>query len=146
MAGDGLRLEDQLCFSLYAATRAMTAAYAPLLDALDLTYPQYLVMLVLWEHDGARVSDIGEQLYLDSGTLTPLIKRLEARKLVERRRSASDERVVEVHLTAAGKRLRKQAASIPHEMFRRSCLSGADLVKLRYQLHQLTAKLRGDAT
>jgi MarR family transcriptional regulator, organic hydroperoxide resistance regulator len=145
MAGDGLRLEDQLCFSLYAATRAMTAAYAPLLEALDLTYPQYLVMLVLWERDGSRVSDIGEQLYLDSGTLTPLIKRLESRKLVERRRSEGDERVVEIHLTAAGKRLRKQATTIPHAMFEKSCLSVPELIKLRYQLHQLTAKLRGPA-
>jgi DNA-binding MarR family transcriptional regulator len=138
-----LRLEDQLCFSLYAASRAMTAAYAPLLDALGLTYPQYLVMLVLWETDGARVSEIGEQLHLDSATLTPLIKRLEARKYVERKRSAVDERVVEVHLTAAGQRLRKKAAEVPREMFRKSGLSAPDLAKLRFELHALTAKLRG---
>src|SRR4051812_11088672 len=139
----GLRLEDQLCFSIYAASRAMTAAYAPLLDALGLTYPQYLVMLVLWEHDGSRVSDLGEQLDLDSGTLTPLIKRLEARKLVERKRSTADERVVEIHLTAAGKRLRTKAADVPREMFQKSGLSGAELTQLRYTLHALTAKLRG---
>ena len=113
-----LRLEDQLCFGLYAASRAMTQAYAPLLEALDLTYPQYLVMLVLWEQDGARVSDIGEQLHLDSGTLTPLIKRLESRKYVERKRSEADERVVEVHLTAAGEKLRKTAAEGPRELCR----------------------------
>src|SRR6478672_6210808 len=100
------RLDDMLCFALYNATRAMTAAYAPLLAELELTYPQYLVMLVLWETDGLRVSAIGERLELDSATLTPLLKRLEAHELVERRRSTEDERVVEVFLTAAGKRLR----------------------------------------
>ena len=138
-----LRLEDQLCFGLYAASRAMTQAYAPLLDALGLTYPQYLVMLVLWERDGARVSEIGDELHLDSATLTPLIKRLETRKFVERRRSTADERVVEVHLTASGKKLKTRAAEVPREMFRKSGLSGPDLAKLRFTLHALTAKLRG---
>lgn len=142
MPSDGLRLEDQLCFALYASSRAMTAAYAPLLDALGITYPQYLVMLVLWERDGVRVSEIGEELHLDSATLTPLIKRLESRKLVERKRSTADERVVEVHLTAAGKRLRKQAAEVPREMFYKSGLSAPDIAKLRFTLHALTAKLR----
>lgn len=142
--GDGLRLDDQLCFSLYAASRAMTAAYGPLLDELELTYPQYLVMLVLWERDGERVSAIGERLHLDSGTLTPLLKRLEARGLVERRRSKSDERVVEVHLTADGKRLRKQASDVPREMFRRSGLAAAELAKLRATLHELTGRLQAD--
>lgn len=137
-----LRLDDQLCFALYAASRAMTAAYAPLLDELDLTYPQYLVMLVLWEHDGDRVSKIGERLYLDSATLTPLLKRLEARELIERRRSSEDERVVEVFLTPAGKRLQRKAADIPRCMLEKSALSIAELGKLRAQVQALTERLR----
>src|SRR3954447_20856924 len=100
---DPLRLENQLCFALHAASRAMTAAYQPLLDALGITYPQYLVLLLLWEQDGVRVSQLGERLHLDSGTLTPLLKRLESRHVLERRRSTDDERVVEVFLTAEGK-------------------------------------------
>ena len=139
---DFLRIENQLCFALYAASRAMTAVYAPLLDALDLTYPQYLVLLVLWEHDGERVSHIGDRLQLDSATLTPLLKRLEARGLLERRRSTADERVVEVYLTTAGKRLRRRAAEIPPCIFERSGLTGPELVELRDALKALTARLR----
>lgn len=141
---DHLRLEDQLCFALYAASRAMTAVYAPLLDALGLTYPQYLVLLVLWDHDGERVSRIGERLELDSATLTPLLKRLEARGLVERRRSAADERVVEVFLTAEGKRLRKRATTIPPCVFEKSGLTRSDLVELRATLQDLTRRLRAE--
>jgi DNA-binding MarR family transcriptional regulator len=140
-----LRLDDQLCFALYNASRAMTAAYAPLLEALELTYPQYLVMLVLWEHDGARVSAIGERLQLDSATLTPLLKRLEARALVERRRSSADERVVEVFLTQAGKRLRKKAESVPACILERAGISVRELIALRTQLAELTARLRAPA-
>lgn len=137
-----LHLEDQLCFALYAASRAMTAVYAPLLDALDLTYPQYLVLLVLWDHDGERVSQIGDRLQLDSATLTPLLKRLEARGLVERRRSTADERVVEVFLTAEGKRLKRRAAEIPTCVFEKSGLTEAELVALRATLQDLTRRLR----
>ena len=139
-----LLLDNQLCFALYAASRAMTAAYAPLLDALGLTYPQYLVMLVLWEQDGERVSSIGERLHLDSATLTPLLKRLEARELVERRRSSADERVVEVFLTAAGKRLERKASEIPACMLQKAKLSLAELAKLRAQVQALTERLRTD--
>jgi DNA-binding MarR family transcriptional regulator len=139
-----LHLEDQLCFALYAASRAMTAAYAPMLDALDLTYPQYLVLLVLWDHDGDRVSQIGERLQLDSATLTPLLKRLEARGLVERRRSAADERVVEVFLTAEGKRLKRRAAEIPMCVFEKSGLTEAELVALRATLQDLMRRLRDE--
>ena len=123
-----LHLDNQLCFALYAASRAMTAAYAPLLDALDLTYPQYLVMLVLWERDGERVSQIGERLHLDSATLTPLLKRLESRELIERRRSRTDERVVEVFLTAAGKRLQRKATEVPACMLAKVQLSALPLL------------------
>jgi MarR family transcriptional regulator, organic hydroperoxide resistance regulator len=136
-----LHLDNQLCFALYAASRAMTAAYAPLLDELDLTYPQYLVMLVLWEDDGERVSQIGDRLHLDSATLTPLLKRLEARKLIDRRRSRDDERVVEVFLTAAGKRLERKAAEVPACMLEKVQLSVAEVAKLRAQVQTLTERL-----
>jgi DNA-binding MarR family transcriptional regulator len=121
----------------------MTAAYAPVLEKLELTYPQYLAMLVLWEEDGIRVSAIGERLHLDSATLTPLLKRLEARDLSERRRSSADERVVEVFLTAAGKRMKRQAAGIPRCMLEKFGMSVAELVQLRGQITELTEKLRG---
>jgi MarR family transcriptional regulator, organic hydroperoxide resistance regulator len=137
-----LHLDNQLCFALYAASRAMTAAYAPLLDELDLTYPQYLVMLVLWERDGERVSQIGERLHLDSATLTPLLKRLESRKLIERRRSREDERVVEVFLSTAGKRLERKAADVPACMLEKVKLSVAEVTKLRAQVQALTERLR----
>ncbi len=107
------RLDDQLCFALYSASRAFTRAYQPLLAELGLTYPQYAVMLVLWEKDDLSVSELGERLSLDSGTLTPLLKRLEEAKLVSRTRSEEDERVVRIALTAAGKKLERKAADIP---------------------------------
>ncbi|MGL5987666.1 MAG: MarR family winged helix-turn-helix transcriptional regulator, partial [Burkholderiales bacterium] len=96
---DGLRLDEQLCFALYAASRAVTQTYQPYLSQLELTYPQYLVMLVLWEQDGLTVKNIGEKLLLDSGTLTPLLKRLEAIGYVSRKRSLQDERQVLVYLS-----------------------------------------------
>ena len=108
-----LQLDKQLCFALYAASRAMTQAYQPLLALLGLTYPQYLAMLVLWEQDGSSVKQLGERLHLDSGTLTPLLKRLENAGLVQRQRSSEDERSVVIWLTAAGKALEEQAAPIP---------------------------------
>lgn len=140
-----LRLDDQLCFSLYAASRAVTAAYGPLLAPLGLTYPQYLVMLVLWETDGASVKRIGERLALDSGTLTPLLKRLEGQGLVERRRSTEDERVVEIHLTTEGKRLRQRAQSVPKKLMCKVGLPPADLGRLREELRAL-AEVSREAT
>ena len=110
---DTLRLDGQLCFLLYATTRAVTQAYAPLLEPLGLTYPQYLTMLALWEEDGVPVGRLGERLRLDSGTLTPLLKRLEGMALVERRRSPSDERVVHVHLSARRPPLARQGRRRP---------------------------------
>ena len=108
-----LKLENQLCFSLYSASLAMTKLYKPLLAKLGLTYPQYLAMLVLWESDGLVVSEIGECLYLDSGTLTPLLKRLEAGGFITRQRDPDDERRVRVNLTPAGRALKAEVASIP---------------------------------
>ncbi len=140
-----LRLDNQLCFAIQAASRAMNAAYRPLLEALGVTYPQYLVLLTLWEEDGARVSRIGERLYLDSATLTPLLKRLEKRALVERRRLPRDERVVQIFLTARGKRLKKQALAVADGFFCKLQLSPTHASRLRDELKGLTQRLHGSA-
>lgn len=136
------RLDDQLCFALYAASRAVTQAYQSVLAPLGLTYPQYLVMLVLWERDGLAVKEIGERLHLDSGTLTPLLKRLEAQELVARARDVEDERVVRVQLTSAGRALRRRAAAVPNELACRADVPLRDLARLRDELHRLTDHLR----
>ncbi|MCG9697640.1 MarR family transcriptional regulator [Shewanella sp. Isolate11] len=113
---DPLALENQVCFSLYSAANAMMRAYRPLLERLDLTYSQYLAMLVLWQHQGISVKTLGDKLHLDSGTLTPLLKRLELKGLVSRGRSESDERVRVLHLTEKGAALHQQALAIPEQM------------------------------
>ena len=118
---EALLLDRQLCFPLYAAARKIVAAYTPVLKPLGLTYTQYLVMLVLWEKDGIGVGQLCARLRLDSGTLTPVLKKLEERSLLERRRSGKDERVVILTLTAQGRALREQALCIPEEVGR--CLS-----------------------
>ena len=140
------RLDEQLCFALYSASRAFTRAYAPLLEPLGLTYPQYIVMLVLWEKDDLSVSELGERLALDSGTLTPLLKRLEESGFIERRRDADDERVVRVRLTRAGQKLEERARSVPIDLMRRAgyeptkeCLGSFD--ELRGALQELTKNL-----
>jgi MarR family transcriptional regulator, organic hydroperoxide resistance regulator len=135
------KLDQHLCFALYSASRAMTGAYAEYLDALGITYPQYLVLLTLWEQDGERVSRIGERLFLDSATITPLLKRLEARGLVERRRNKQDERVVELFLTPAGKRLERRAAEMAELVFCKTHMPMPELVALRETLRALTANL-----
>ncbi|MGY2029834.1 MarR family winged helix-turn-helix transcriptional regulator [Nocardia gipuzkoensis] len=139
---DHLTLDEQLCFPLYAASRAMTAVYRPKLDRLGLTYPQYLVMLALWERDERSVGDVCQTLDLDSGTLSPLLKRLEAAGLVERRRSAADERRVDIRLTERGRALRAEAGDIPAQMAEASGLSMDDVVMLRGILHRLTDALK----
>jgi DNA-binding MarR family transcriptional regulator len=126
---------------MYSASRAATAVYRPLLEELGLTYPQYLVMLVLWEEQPRSVRDLGEELGLDSGTLSPLLKRLEALGLVERRRSAEDERRVEVFLTDAGAALSDKAAGIPQQLADAAGLTPAELDQLRDTLGRLTAAL-----
>ena len=136
-----LLLDEQLCFALYAASRRMTAAYRPLLDALDLTYPQYLVMLVLWEQDGLTVRELGERLQLDSGTLTPLLKRLEQAGLLGRRRRRSDEREVEISLTDAGRTLRERAADVPRCIAEKLCMSVDAFKRLRDELKTLATQL-----
>ncbi|WP_158887292.1 MarR family winged helix-turn-helix transcriptional regulator [Amycolatopsis anabasis] len=118
-----LLLEEQACFALYSASRAVTDVYRPLLAELGLTYPQYLVLLVLWERDSRPVKEIGEALQLDYGTLSPLLKRLEANGLVTRHRLASDERSVAIGLTGRGRELRERAAGIPSAI---GCALGLD--------------------
>jgi DNA-binding MarR family transcriptional regulator len=121
---NALALENQFCFALYSASHAMTKTYKPLLDRLGLTYPQYLVMLVLWEQDGILVKDIGARLFLDSGTLTPLLKRLEAGGLLARNRDPQDERQVRISLSDEGRKLRTLAEQIPEAVL---CASGQKL-------------------
>jgi DNA-binding MarR family transcriptional regulator len=135
-------LDDQLCFALYSAGLALTKAYRPILDALDLTYPQYLVMLCLWERDGPSVREIGARLNLDSGTLTPLLKRLEARGLLRRERDRTDERRVLVSLTEAGRELGTRAAPVPGRVLEASGLSAAEASEERARLVALRDHLQ----
>jgi DNA-binding MarR family transcriptional regulator len=148
VSAEGLRmmkLDLQLCFALYAASRAMTNAYRPLLKDIDLTYPQYLVMLVLWQHDGISIGAVGEQLHLDSGTLTPLVKRLEARRLIKRTRDSSDERQVRLTLTPAGTAMRKAASFVPVALKCRLDLPNGKAQQLRGELKLLLDRLTDHA-
>ena len=136
-----LKLDLQVCFALYSAQLAMSKVYRKLLKELGLTYPQYLVMMVLWEQDRLSVSEIGERLFLDSATLTPLLKRLEGLGLVLRQRSRPDERHVEVTLTQSGKALRDQAEKVPEAVLCASQCRPEELVQLRDELHALRSRL-----
>jgi len=134
---DWLALDRQLCFALYAASLAMTKRYRPLLEPLGLTYPQYLVMLAMWQRDGRSVGELGEALSLDSGTLTPLLKRLESAGLVRRQRSREDERRVQVQLTEAGVAMRQQALAIPPQLASAVGCSLDEIGALTGELHRL---------
>jgi DNA-binding MarR family transcriptional regulator len=134
-------LDDRLCLALYNASRAMTARYRPLLEALGLTYPQYLVMGVLWEDGPSTVGGIGERLRLDSGTLTPLLRRLVRAGLVTRRRDSGDERSVIVALTRRGRTLRRRAASVPSAINDASGLAPEERASLVASLRELVAQL-----
>jgi MarR family transcriptional regulator, organic hydroperoxide resistance regulator len=136
-----LLLGNQLCFAIYSTAHAFNRVYKPLLDRLGLTYPQYLVMLVLWEGDGLTVGDIGERLQLDSGTLTPLLKRLEAAELVKRTRSTEDERQVLIALTSRGLALREKARTVPHAILAASACSVSELSAMKNQLLGLRDRL-----
>ena len=136
-----LALDRQLCFAIYSASLAMTKVYKPLLEPLGLTYPQYLVMLVLWETDGLSVSQLGERLALDSGTLTPLLKRLEASGLVQRLRDAADERRVLLQLTADGRALKQRAVQVPQAIAAASGCSLDELSALTAQLQTLRQRI-----
>ncbi|MGW8883776.1 MarR family winged helix-turn-helix transcriptional regulator [Streptomyces sp. NPDC055749] len=138
-----LRLDHQVCFSLHAASRAFGGVYREALKDLGLTYPQYLVMMVLWEHGPQQVKTIGERLHLDSGTLSPLLKRLESAGLVTRGRSAQDERSVTVRLTDAGAGLRERALPVPRRILDATGLSVREIVALQEVLGRLTSALDG---
>jgi DNA-binding MarR family transcriptional regulator len=136
-----LRLDHQLCFALYSASLAMTKLYKPLLEDLGLTYPQYLALLVLWEQDGVTVSDLGDRLHLDSGTLTPLLKRMEAAGLLSRLRDVQDERRVLIRLTAEGRSLKKRAARIPGCVLQATQCDVSEVLALTQQVQALRDRL-----
>ncbi|VIO65024.1 Organic hydroperoxide resistance transcriptional regulator [Bradyrhizobium ivorense] len=142
MAADqALRLDNQICFAVYSTAHAFNRVYKPLLDRLGLTYPQYLVMLALWERDDVPVKDLGERLFLDSGTLTPLLKRLEAADLIKRTRSTADERQVLIALTAQGHALRDKAKSVPQSILAASDCSVRELMAMKNEIVALRDRL-----
>ncbi|MBA2399358.1 MAG: MarR family transcriptional regulator [Bradyrhizobium sp.] len=138
---DPLLLGNQICFAVYSTAHAFNRVYKPLLDKLGLTYPQYLVMMVLWERDGVPVKDIGEKLFLDSGTLTPLLKRMEAANLIKRTRSTQDERQVLIALTPQGHALKEKARAVPEGILASSTCSVGELLAMKNELVALRDKL-----
>ncbi|MBD0382684.1 MarR family winged helix-turn-helix transcriptional regulator [Paenibacillus sedimenti] len=132
-----LKLENQLCFSLYASSRAITRMYRPFLEELGITYPQYLVLLVLWDHKESTVKELSEKLDLDSGTLTPMLKRMEAQQLIQRQRSTEDERIVIIRITDAGLALYEKAMCIPQALLATSGLSLEEIHKFNEQLKRI---------
>ncbi|MEI8095454.1 MAG: MarR family transcriptional regulator [Spirochaetales bacterium] len=136
-----LKLDNQLCFSIYAASRAITRAYRPILDKYGLTYPQYLVLLILWEADGVAVNEIGARLYLDSGTLTPLLKRMESAGFIERRRGKLDERTVEIHLTPQGLAMQGEAIRIPESFVADTHLDVEQAMRTKAMVDQILLKM-----
>tara|TARA_R110001592_G_scaffold127070_1_gene338591 strand:+ start:3793 stop:4236 length:444 start_codon:yes stop_codon:yes gene_type:complete len=142
---DVLSFDKQICFSLYSAANAMVRAYRPLLQNLDLTYLQYIVMMVLWEKEGISISSLGNKLHLDSGTLTPLLKRLESKGLVLRKVSQKDERVKSLFLTESGKLLKKQASKIPEKILCKTNVPYEELQQLKQQCDALLSCLNSDA-
>ncbi|MBK1895818.1 MarR family winged helix-turn-helix transcriptional regulator [Chryseobacterium paridis] len=136
-----LKLENQICFPLYAIAKEITGLYRPFLDELDITYPQYLVMMVLWEQDGLPVTHIGERLLLDSGTLTPLLKRLETKGFISRNRKKEDERVVQVFLTEKGKMLKENACSVPDKIMKKIDVLPEDLLELKNSINKILSKI-----
>lgn len=136
-----LKLDNQLCFALYACSRSLTRLYRPLLTKLGITYPQYLVLMVLWENNRQSVAELGERLLLDSGTLTPLLKRMEKNGLVCRNRSKEDERKVMVRLTKTGEALKQQAYAVPEQMFCQSGLTVEEFVRVKGDLENLLKKI-----
>ncbi|WP_346837995.1 MarR family transcriptional regulator [Microbulbifer sp. SAOS-129_SWC] len=143
---EALKLDNQLCFSLYSTSLAMSKLYKPLLEELGLTYPQYLIMLVLWEDDGITVTELSERLAQDKGALSPVIKRLEAQALIDRRRDPADERRVHLCLTPKGKSLQRRAADIPAQVLRASGLDRNAARDLKAQIetvrHALNSLIR----
>jgi DNA-binding MarR family transcriptional regulator len=138
---ESLQLQNQLCFPLYVIAKEITGLYRPFLDELDITYPQYLVMMVLWENDGLSVNHIGEKLYLDSGTLTPLLKRLETKGFITRKRKKEDERVVEVFISETGKALKAKACKIPEKIYKKIDASEQDWIDLKTSVLKILNKI-----
>jgi len=136
-----LQLDNQICFPLYVIAKEITGLYRPFLDEIDITYPQYLVMMVLWENDGLTVSHIGDKLFLDSGTLTPLLKRLEVKQFLVRKRKKEDERVVEIFLTENGKQLQQKACEIPGKIQQKLDIQPEDLVELKNTIQKILNKI-----
>lgn len=134
---DYLKLSQQLCFPIYHLSKEITNAYRPMLEQLDVTYPQYLVLMVLWEHGTLSVKQIGEQLHLDSGTLTPLLKRLQVKEMVERSRSIKDERIVEISLTEKGNTLEEKASCIPLQLMEQVQLSTEEQEQLKSIINKI---------
>lgn len=126
-----LQIKNQVCFPLYALSREIIGAYRPFLDALEITYPQYIVLMVLWEEEPLTVNSIGEKLHLDSGTLSPLLKKMEAKNLISRKRKAEDERVVEISLTEKGHGIKTEAASIPGKLMQQLEVTEEDFIQLK---------------
>jgi DNA-binding MarR family transcriptional regulator len=144
MNEDHLKLENQLCFPVYAASRLITREYQPLLAKLGITYPQYLVLLVLWENDELPVNDIAKKLILNTNTITPLLKRMEQQGLIQRKRSEEDERKVIVQLTASGIQLKENASRVPEDLIKRlseSKLKAEELIALKDQLSAIISYL-----
>ena len=137
---DALKLENQLCFPLYACAREVTRQYKPFLDAIELTYTQYIVMMVLWEKKQVNVKELGECLYLDSGTLTPLLKKLEAKGFITRNRSSKDERNLIIEVTAEGEQLKEKAVSIPQQMAQCTKLEPEEAMTLYRILYKMLGK------
>lgn len=138
---DWLQLDRQLCFALYSASLAMTKVYKPLLEPLGVTYPQYLALMVLWERDGLAVNELGERLFLDSGTLTPLLKRMEAAGWLQRSRDEADERRVRVTLTPEGRALRRRAQAVPKALAEATGCTADELISLTERLQHLRTQL-----
>lgn len=140
---DQLKLDNQLCFALYSTSLAMTKVYKPLLQALNLTYPQYLAMLVLWENDGITVGELSQHLLTDPGSVTPLLKRLEAEGLLTRTRSSQDERVVELRVTVKGRALQEKAKGVPACILKATAQQPTELMELKNELVTLRNALQG---
>ena len=134
---DLLKISNQLCFPIYALSKEITNQYRPFLDKLDLTYPQYLVLMVLWEHQKLNVCEIGKILRLDSGTLTPLLKRLEVKQIVKRERSKQDERIVDVSLTEKGIALEEDAVCIPVQLMEKVQLSAEEILQFKTIINKI---------
>ncbi|HCE56165.1 MAG: MarR family transcriptional regulator [Lutibacter sp.] len=139
-----LKLADQMCFPIYLLAKEIVNQYRPILDKLELTYPQYLVMIVLWEQGKQTVSELGEKLNLDSGTLTPLLKRLEQKKFISRKRKSTDERVVEISTTALGDNLHKKAVQVPQQLADSICISIDDFQNLKINIENILTNINNN--